>query len=93
MFRPRINPSIKVVLIRTHFIREWKILNGKIIIKINDSRIYVSNFFLNPEIKIIYSKIRKMIATTNKYVSKMRDIFFEITSIVRSKFIILLGIA
>ena len=94
LFRLRINPPIRTEFIRIDFIckgEKWKI---KVVGTINNSKRYAPNFCLNPEIKSIEPKISKMMAKTNKNVAKLGVIFlFEITSTVRSKFIILLGIA
>ena len=66
----------------------------KVVGTINISKRYAPNFCLNPDIKSIEPKIRHMMAKTNKNGAKVGGIFLlEMASTVRSKFIILPGIA
>ena len=94
LFRPRINPPIRAVFIRTAFIWKGKKWNIKVVGTINISRRYEPDFCLNPVIKSIEPKIRKIIANFNKNTAIIVCIFlFEITSTVYSKFLIFPGIA
>ena len=66
----------------------------KVVGTINIRRRYAPNLCLNPEMKSIEPKIKQAIAENNKRGANVGDIFlFDITSTVRSKFIILPGIA
>ena len=75
LFKPRSNPPIKEVFIRTAFIWRGKKWNIKVVGTINISRRYAPIFCLNPEIKSIEPKIRQMIAKSNKNGAKVRGIF------------------
>ena len=94
LFRPSIKPPIRPVFIRTAFIWKGEKWNIKVVGTINISRRYAPNFCLNPEIKSIDPKIKQIMAKNNKNGAKVGGILlFEIISTVRSKFIILPGIA
>ena len=94
LFRPRINPPIRPAFIRLAFIWKEEKWNIKVVWTINISRRYEPDFCLNPVIKSIEPKIRKIIANFNKNTAIIVCIFlFEITSTVYSKFIIFPGIA
>ena len=66
----------------------------KVVGTINNSRRHAPNLCLNPEMNSIEPTSKQMIAKINKNVDKVGDMFlFEITTTVRSKLIILPGIA
>ncbi len=93
LFRPRSNPQIRAAFIIIAFIWKGEKSNIKVVGTINISRRYAPNFCFHPEMKSIEPKISQMMAKTNKNGAKVGGIFlFEITSIVRSKFIIFPGI-
>ena len=93
-FRPRIKPPISPAFIKTAFIwrgEKWKI---KVVGTINIKRRYAPNLCLNPEMKSIEPKIKQMMAISNKNGAKVGGMFLVVmASTVRSKFIILPGIA
>ena len=66
----------------------------KVVGTMNNSRRDAPNLCLNPEMKSMDPEIKQIIAATNNNGAKVGGIFlFVITSTVRSKFIILPGIA
>ena len=94
LFRQRTNPPIRPAFIRTAFIWKGEKLNIKVVGTINISRRYATSLCLNPEIKSIEPKIKKIITKSNKNRAKVGGIFLvEMTSTVRLKFNILPGIA
>ena len=83
LLRPRSNPPIRAVFIRTAFIWKGKKWNIKVVGTINISRRYAPNFCLNPEIKSTEPKIRHMMAKTNRKGAIAVGMFLsDITSIV-----------